>query len=87
MFYIFGKDNILPLNNIWGEKLQKHIVIFKSDSLDNIGRADIADKRVLHKFNKGVWLLLFVINSSSIYAWFVLLKNKRDVSSVDKWWR
>ena len=50
---------------------------------DNIWGADLADMQLISKFNKGFRFLLCVINIFSKYAWFVPLKDKKGVGSVD----
>ena len=45
--------------------------------------ADLADMQVISNFIKGFSFLLCVIDISSKYAWFVLLKYKKGVSVVD----
>ena len=44
---------------------------------DNIWGADLTDKQLLSKFNKGFRLLLCIIDIYSKYAWVVPLKNKK----------
>ena len=50
---------------------------------DNIWGADLADMKLINKFNKGVSFLLCVIDIFSKYAWVVPLKNKKCVSIVN----
>ena len=42
--------------------------------------ADLADMRLISKFNKGFRFLLCVIDIFSKYAWVVPLKDKKDVT-------
>ena len=50
---------------------------------DNIWAADLADIRLLSKFNKGFRFLLCVIDVYSKYAWVIPLKDKKSVSVVN----
>ena len=50
---------------------------------NNIWGADIADMKLLSKFNKGFRFLLCVINIYSKYAWVIPLKDKKGVSIVN----
>ena len=45
--------------------------------------ADLADMKLLSKFNKGFRFLLCVIDIFSKYAWVVLLKDKKGISIVN----
>ena len=49
---------------------------------DNIWGADLADMQLLSKYNKGIRLLLCVIDIFSKYASVVLLKDKKGISIV-----
>ena len=49
----------------------------------NIWSADLADMKLISKFNKGFRFLLCVIDIFSKYAWVVPLKNKKGVSIVN----
>ena len=49
---------------------------------DNIWGADLADMQLLSKYNKGIRLLLCVIDIFSKYAWVVPLKDKKGISIV-----
>ena len=62
-------------------KLQKGKVY--SGFKDNISGADLADMQLIRKFNKGFRFLLCVIDIFSKYAWLVLLKDKKGVSSAN----
>ena len=50
---------------------------------DNIWGADLADKQLLSKFNKGFRFLLCVIDIFSKYAWVFHLKDKKGISIVN----
>ena len=50
---------------------------------DNIWGIDLADMQLLSKFNKGFRFLLCVIDIFSKYAWVVLLKDKKGISTVN----
>ena len=50
---------------------------------DNIWGADLADMQLIGKFNKGLRLLLCVIDIFSKHAWVVPLKDKKGVSIVN----
>ena len=49
---------------------------------DNIWGADLADMQLLSKNNKGIRLLLCVIDIFSKYAWDVPLKDKKGISII-----
>ena len=76
-------------NERLAEKLHKTIIRkFKkrtvlSGSKDNIWGADLADMRLISKFNKGIRFLLCVIDIFSKYAWVVPLKDEKGASIVD----
>ena len=50
---------------------------------DNIWGVDLADMRLLSKFNKGFRFLLCVNDIFSKYAWAVPLKDKKGISIVN----
>ena len=50
---------------------------------ENIWGADLADMRLISKFNKGFRFLLCVIDIFSKYAWVVPLKDKKCVSIIN----
>ena len=50
---------------------------------DNIWGVDLADMKVLSKFNKGFRFLLCVIDIFHKYAWVILLKDKKGISIVN----
>ena len=62
-------------------KLKKRKVY--SGFRDNIWGADLADRQLISKFNKGFRFLLCVIDIFSKYAWIVPLKDEKGVSIVD----
>ena len=68
------------------EKLHKQIIRkFKerkvhSPVIDNIWGADLADMRLIMKFNKGVCFLLCATDIYSKYTWVILLKGKKGVT-------
>ena len=39
--------------------------------------------QLIHKYNKGIKLLLFVIDIFSKYAWVVTLKDKKGITIVN----
>ena len=47
---------------------------------DNIWGVDLADMQLLSKFNKGLRLLLCIIDIFSRYAWVIPLKDKKGIS-------
>ena len=73
-------------NEKLAEELHKPIIRrFKERTVysvfkDNIWGADLADKQLISKFNKGFRFLLCVIDFFSKYAWVVPLKDKKDVT-------
>ena len=56
------------------------IIKVHSTFIDNIWGADLADMQLINKSNKGSRLLLCVIDICSIYAWVILLKNKKGIT-------
>ena len=50
---------------------------------DNTWDADLADVKLISKFNKGFRFLLCVINIFSKYEWVLPLKDKKTVSIVN----
>ena len=49
---------------------------------DNIWGADLLDMQLISRYNKGIRLLLCIIDIFSKYTWVVPLKYKRGVSIV-----
>ena len=79
---------ITPQNQQLAEERHKPI-IKKSEKRkvhaafkDNIWGADLADMQLLSRYNKGIRLLLCVIDIFSKYAWVVPLKDKKGISIV-----
>ena len=68
------------------EKLYKQIIReFKerkvhSPVIDNIWGADLADMRLISKFNKRVCFLLCAIDIYSKYTWAIRLQGKKGVT-------
>ena len=50
---------------------------------DNIWGADLADKQLLSRFNKGFRFLLCFIDIFSKCAWVILLKDKKGINIVN----
>ena len=50
---------------------------------DNIWAADLADMQLLSRYNKGVRILLCVIDIFSKYAWVIPLKDKKGISILE----
>ena len=79
---------LTPENEQLADELQKHIIRkFKKRKVysafkDNIWGADLADMKLLSKYNKGIRFLLCVIDIFSKYAWVVPLKDKKGISIV-----
>ena len=79
---------ITPQNEQLAEEPHKPIIRkFKKRKVysafkDNIWGADLADMQLLSKYNKGIRLLLCVIDIFSKYAWVVPLKDKKSISIV-----
>ena len=59
------------------EKFEKWKV--HSSFINNIEGADLADIQLTSRFNKGLWFLLYVIDSYSKYVWVVPLEDKKSV--------
>ena len=55
-----------------------------SPFINNILSADLADKHSKSKFNKGICLLLCVIDIFSKYAWFIPLKKTLQLIMLSK---
>ena len=74
---------LTPQNEQIAKELHKPIIRkFKKRKVysafnDNIWGADLADMQLLSKYNKGIRLLLCVIDIFSKYAWVVPLKDKK----------
>ena len=51
-----------------------------SSFIDNIWGPDLADMKLISKFNKGTRLLLRVIDIYNKYAWIIHLKGKKDAT-------
>ena len=47
------------------------------------GGADLADKQLISKFNKGIHFLLCVIDVFSKYAWVTPLKDKKVIIIIE----
>ena len=60
----------------------KKIKVYSSFK-DNIWRVNLADMQLISKFNKGIRYLLCVIDLFSKYAWIVLFKDKKGVTTVN----
>ena len=54
-----------------------------STFIDNIWCADLADMQLISKFNKGICILLCVIDIFSKYASVVSLKDKKDITTTN----
>ena len=73
----------IPQNEQLAEELHKPIIRkFKKRRVysafkDNIWAADLADKQLISKFNKGFKFLLCAFDIYSKYAWVVPLKDKK----------
>ena len=52
----------------------------QSTFIDNIWVADLADMRLISKFDKGICFLLCVIDLYSKYAWVLPLKDKKGIT-------
>ena len=79
---------ITPQNEQLAEELHKPIIRkFKKRKVystfkDNIWGVDLADMKLLSKYNKEVRFLLCIIDIFSKYAWVVPLKDKKGISIV-----
>ena len=69
----------MPQNEQLAEELDKPIISPKVYSAfkDNIWGADLADKELISKFNKGFRFLICVIYTFNKYTWVVPLKDKK----------
>ena len=52
----------------------------QSPFIDNIWGADLADMKLISKFNKGFRFLLCVNDIYSKYAWVIPLKDKKGIT-------
>ena len=50
---------------------------------DNILGADLADMQLIGKFNKGIRLLLCVIDTFSKHSWVIPLKDKKVITIIN----
>ena len=50
---------------------------------DNILGADFADMQLIGKFNKGIGLLLCVIDTFSKHSWVIPLKDKKVITIIN----
>ena len=76
----FNKQLAEELHKPIIQKFEKRKVY--SGFRDNIWGADLADLRLISKFNKGFRFLLCVIDIFSKYAWVIPLKDKKGASIV-----
>ena len=51
--------------------------------IDNIWGANLADKQLISKFNKGIRFLLCVIDIFSKYTWVIPLKDKKVIMIIE----
>ena len=51
--------------------------------MDNIWGKDLADIKLISKFNKGLRFFLCVINIYSKYTWVIPLKDKTEVTTTN----
>ena len=84
-----GVNNKIKQNQQLANELHKPIIknykkrrVYSSFK-DNIWGADLADMKLISKFNKGFRFLLGVIDIFSKYAWVVPLKDKNGVNIVN----
>ena len=54
-----------------------------NEDKDNIWSVDLADMRLINKYDKGIRYLLCANDLFSNYAWAVLLKDKKGVTVVN----
>ena len=54
-----------------------------SSFINNIWGADLTDKQLISKFNKGIRFLLCVIHIFSKYIWLVPLKGKKGITNTN----
>ena len=79
---------LIPQNEPLANELHKPIIRkfekrrVYSTFKENIWGADLADMKLLSKYNKGIRFLLCVIDIFSKYAWVVPLKDKKGISIV-----
>ena len=82
---------IMKLNKMNNQIEQLHKPIIKkfkkrkiySSFKDNIWGADLAHMQLISRFNKGIGLLLCVIDIFCKYAWIVPLKDKKGITIVN----
>ena len=95
MFYKFfdkkssGGAIKAELDHQLADELQRQIIRkfekqkFYSSFRDNIQGVDLADMQSLSKYNNGIRYLLCALDLFSIYAWVVLLKDKRGITTLN----
>ena len=86
---MLAKKSVIKNNNMWNQELAKklHKAIIRkfekrkvhSSLKDNIWGADLGGVELISKFNKGIPILLCVIDIFSKYAWVFPLKDKKGV--------
>ena len=81
-----GIKNENIFNKELAEELHKPIIgtfnkrKIHSPFIDNIWGADLADKQLISKFNKGFRFLLCVIDICSKYAWVITSKDQKGTA-------
>ena len=84
-----GVKTALQFNEQLAKELHKPIIRkfekrkVYSGFRNNIWDADLADMKLISKFNKGFRFFLCVIDMLSKYAWVVSLKDKKGISIVN----
>ena len=54
-----------------------------SSFIDNIWSADLADMHLISNFNNGICFFLRIIDIFSKYAWVILLKDKKGITTAN----
>ena len=81
-----GFKSAIKKNEQLAEELRKPVIRkfekrkIHSSFRDNICGADVVDIQLIIKFNKRNRILLCVVDIFSKYAWFVPLKDKKDIT-------
>ena len=76
----FSQDQQLAneLHNLIVRKFKKRKIY--SSFRDNLWVTDLAYMLLISKYSKGVRILVIIIDIYSIYAWVLLLKDKKGIS-------
>ena len=69
-----------PIIRKFKKRTRLYIYVF---AIDNIQGADLADIQLIDKFDKGIRILLCVIDIFSKYTWVISLKDKKCITTTN----